>query len=145
MSNKVRGEVEEFFIDELWLSEHDAAKQASNFLASLEAAGFTIVPKEPTTPMMIAGSEHDENSRGVMLKVWNAMLEAAKLCSDCPPVRYPTDKTRCKQCPLHSYFEPTMCKPGKLTWCDAECTRQLCSKSHDRREAIAEIDGGENP
>lgn len=22
-----------------------------------------------------------------------------KLCEDCPPVRYPTEKTRCDQCP----------------------------------------------
>jgi RecJ-like exonuclease len=23
----------------------------------------------------------------------------ARLCSDCPPVGYPTDKTRCSECP----------------------------------------------
>lgn len=26
----------------------------------------------------------------------------ATLCSDCPPVGYPTDKTRCATCPRHS-------------------------------------------
>lgn len=25
--------------------------------------------------------------------------EPAKLCSDCPPENYPTDKTRCLSCP----------------------------------------------
>ena len=24
---------------------------------------------------------------------------AGKLCSDCPPVWYPTDRTRCAECP----------------------------------------------
>lgn len=26
-------------------------------------------------------------------------LTDAELCSDCPPLRYPTDKTRCDSCP----------------------------------------------
>ena len=26
--------------------------------------------------------------------------DAAKRCSDCPPENYPTDKTRCSECPL---------------------------------------------
>ncbi len=34
-----------------------------------------------------------------MFPLINHMPEAADLCSGCPPVGYPTDKTRCKPCP----------------------------------------------
>lgn len=29
------------------------------------------------------------------------------LCSDCPPVDYPTDKTRCADCPRHTHARGT--------------------------------------
>lgn len=34
---------------------------------------------------------------GVILPCWSCNIE--NLCSDCPPVGYPTDKTRCVDCP----------------------------------------------
>lgn len=37
-----------------------------------------------------------------MHPVWDAMHEGATLCSDCPPVGYPTDSTRCDECPRKS-------------------------------------------
>lgn len=29
-------------------------------------------------------------------------LDGGQLCEDCPPVGYPTDKTRCDECPRHT-------------------------------------------
>lgn len=42
----------------------------------------------------------DEES--YLIAQWDAMHEGATLCSDCPPVGYPTDSTRCDECPRKS-------------------------------------------
>ena len=39
----------------------------------------------------------DDEARAADLTLAKSL--AGKLCSDCPPVGYPTDKTRCLPCP----------------------------------------------
>ena len=34
-----------------------------------------------------------------------AQKEAGETCSDCPPAEYPTDKTRCDECPRRAQKE----------------------------------------
>jgi hypothetical protein len=40
------------------------------------------------------------------------LMRAGDLCSDCPPAGYPTDKTRCAECPRRS--PDTRQPPGNL-------------------------------
>lgn len=61
--------------------------------------------------------------------------EAQRLCSDCPPVDYPTDKTRCEPCPRAARNRenaamtatpttPTACVPREKAYCRG-CNRTL--------------------
>lgn len=34
-------------------------------------------------------------------------------------------------------------KPGKLTYCDEDCTPEKCSETHDRRDVVCAIDIGD--
>lgn len=34
-------------------------------------------------------------------------------------------------------------KPGRITYCDSECTAHTCSEAHERRDVVAKIDCGD--
>ena len=53
-------------------------QKADAILSALDAAGFAVVPVEPTNSMELAASEHDMNEIEVMRKIWRAMLSASE-------------------------------------------------------------------
>lgn len=44
---------------------------------------------------------------GLRRKIDEMRKDIESECSDCPPPGYPTDKTRCLECPRRSTKEPT--------------------------------------
>ncbi len=47
----------------------------------------------------------------VVAKEMSQRNRAANLCSDCPPVGYSTDRTRCLPCPRRASVEPSETEP----------------------------------
>lgn len=45
-------------------------------------------------------------SRSAAKRCPQIMTSSNSICSDCPPVGYPTDKTRCADCPITAADEP---------------------------------------
>lgn len=58
-------------------------KRADKVIAALEAAGFKLLQREPTDPMMLAAMERDIQFRSLGLascpngEIWEAMWDAA--------------------------------------------------------------------
>lgn len=53
----------------------DPICNAYNALAGILAAGWTVVPKEPTREMLRAG--YDESGGRAVISIWEAMLQTA--------------------------------------------------------------------
>jgi uncharacterized paraquat-inducible protein A len=51
-----------------------------------------------------------EEARAADMAIAKRMQDNNELCSDCPPVGYPNDKTRCTSCPRRVYDERNFTK-----------------------------------
>lgn len=62
---------------------------------------------------------------------------AEALCSDCPPVGYPTDKTRCAECPRHTPSAAALLEQLER-WPKSHALSLIDSALRDERNAALE-------
>lgn len=55
-----------------------AIKDALDLLSAIDAAGYALVPREPTSAMLKAGAKAGEVTGPTAYKMWRAMLGAAE-------------------------------------------------------------------
>lgn len=83
--------------------EQKANKALDGLVARVEdVPAHETLPVARATPEDGCGCIERTNGVGGVTQVWCGMhwaQRAASLCEDCPPVGYPTDKTRCTPCP----------------------------------------------
>lgn len=87
------------------LSSHDIDHEAICCAARDRIMRLVLKVLELEAQLLKASPEHQAQMKWSRDVVSNVVIPAA-LCEDCPPVGYPTDKTRCAPCPRRSTVTP---------------------------------------
>jgi hypothetical protein len=82
----------------------DKRNEIAMFILSIRDTKLTVYKEVWENLRVVVGTL---SASSVTVVDRNGVLEGkGELCSDCPPANYPTEKTRCNQCPLRALSTP---------------------------------------